>query len=182
MKVIVAVTGASGLPYAVRLLEILEEKDIEVHCIISDAARKVASYELEDGLNFGRGCAREHEIDASIASGSFKVDAMVVVPCSMKSLSAIASGFAHNVIVRAADVMIKENRKLILVPRETPLSAIHLENMLKLSRLGVTILPAMPGLYHKPKKVGDMVDFIVGKVLDQLEVENDLFKRWEKGD
>jgi 4-hydroxy-3-polyprenylbenzoate decarboxylase len=123
-------------------------------------------------------CYNEKDMDAPFTSGSFKTDAMVIVPCSMKTLAAIASGFSGNLITRSADVMIKEKRKLILVPRETPLSPIHLGNMLKLSRLGVTILPAMPGFYHKPKGLGDIIDFVVGKILDSLNIENELYQRW----
>jgi len=177
MKVIVAITGGSGVAYGIRLLEVLKEKGIGVTCIISEPAKKVMKYELEKVPKLN--CVHENEIDASIASGSSIGEALVVIPCSMKTLSAIANGYADNIITRAADVVIKEQKKLILVPRETPLSAIHLENMLKLARLGVVILPAMPAFYHKPKKVEDIINFVVGKVLDSLGVENNLFKRWK---
>ena len=120
----------------------------------------------------------EDNMYAPIASGSVKVDAMVVVPCSMKALASIAHGFASNLIERAADVMLKEKRKLILVPRETPLSAIHLRNMLTLAEAGCHIIPAMPAFYHHPKKISDMVDFVTGRVLDSMGVENDLSPRW----
>lgn len=173
MKVLVGITGASGIVYAKRLLEVLNEQGIETDCIASDAAKKIARHE---GVKFN--CMSEDNIEAAFASGSFHVDAMVIVPCSMKTLSAVATGYASNLITRSADVMIKEGRKLVLVPRETPLSPIHLENMLKLSRIGVTILPAMPAFYPKPEKIEDMVDFIVGKILDNMGVENDMFKRW----
>jgi len=180
MKVVVAITGASGVAYGLRLLEVLKEKGIEVTCIISEPAKKVMKYELERVPKLS--CVPENEIDASIASGSSIGEAMVVIPCSMKTLSAIANGYADNIITRAADVVIKEQKKLILVPRETPLNAIHLENMLKLARLGVVILPAMPAFYHKPKKVEDIINFVVGKVLDSLGIENSLFKRWRGKD
>jgi 4-hydroxy-3-polyprenylbenzoate decarboxylase len=177
--ILVAVTGASGVIYAVRLLEVLREKKVETVCITSDAARKIMKHELDGKeAELFRGCYDEEDIEAPFSSGSYGLRAMVVIPCSMKTLSAIANGYSSNAITRSADVVIKENGKLILVPRETPLSAIHLENMLKLARLGVTILPAMPAFYHKPKKVEDVVDFVVGKVLDSLGIENDLYKRW----
>ena len=173
MKVLIGITGASGITYASRLIEVLREKGIDTDCIASDAAKKIAKHE---GVKFD--CLAEDDIEASFASGSFHVDAMVIVPCSMKTLSAVATGYASNLITRSADVMIKEGRKLVLVPRETPLSPIHLENMLKLSRIGVAILPAMPAFYPKPEKIEDMVDFIVGKILDNLGIENNMFQRW----
>jgi len=176
MKVLVAITGASGVIYGKRLLEVLKEKKIDASCVLSDSAKKIIAYELEE---FDFEHHRENEIAAPFASGSHKIDSMVVIPCSMKTLATIANGITSNLIARSADVTIKEGRKLVIVPRETPLNAIHLENMLKLSRLGVTILPPMPGFYHNPKSIDDLVDFIVGKVLDVLGIENDLFNRWE---
>lgn len=179
MRIVVGITGASGIIYATRLLEVLKENKVTTYCIVSDVAKRIAEYELKPGgtARFSE-CYGEKDVDAPFASGSFKIDAMVVVPCSMKTLSAIANGFSMNLIARAADVVLKEGRRLVLVPRETPLNSIHLRNMMKLSELGVTILPAMPGFYHKPKKIEDMVDFIVGKVLDSLGIENNLYKRW----
>ena len=173
MKVLVGITGASGIAYARRLLEVLKEKGIDTDCIASEVAKKIAKHE---GVELN--CYSDDDIEAKFSSGSFKVDTMVIVPCSMKTLSAIASGYSSNLITRSADVMIKEGRKLVLVPRETPLTPIHLENMLKLSRIGITILPAMPAFYPRPEKVEDMVDFIVGKILDNIGIENELFKRW----
>ncbi|RJS88648.1 aromatic acid decarboxylase [Candidatus Bathyarchaeota archaeon] len=183
MRVVVAITGASGVVYGRRLLEVLREKGVEVHLIISRAGRLVVREEL--GLepeSLERLASRAYDPEdlmAPLTSGSFKVDAVVVVPASMKTVAAIASGYSDNLITRAADVALKEGRTLILVPRETPLSALHLENLLRLSRMGVVILPAMPAFYHKPEKIGDLVDFIVGKILDQLGVDHDLYKRWE---
>ncbi len=175
MKVLVAITGASGAIYGRRLLEVLKEKKVDSDCILSSTAKKIIAHEL-DGFDFEY--YEDHEIMASFASGSYKVDAMIVIPCSMKTLSAIANGIASNLITRSADVMMKEGRKLVLVPRETPLNPVHLENMLKLSRLGVTILPPAPAFYHKPKTIDDLVDFVVGKALDVLDIDNDLFTRW----
>jgi len=181
MRLIVAVTGASGAIYAKRLLEVLREKGTEVHLIVSEPARLVVEREL-GALQAFDGLA-DHVYDprdmrAPITSGSFRVDGMVIVPASMKTIAAIASGYSENLVARAADVQLKERRPLIIVPRETPMSAIHLENMAKLSRLGVTILPAMPGFYHRPRTIDDLVDFVVGKVLDQLGLDHDLYRRW----
>ncbi|MFQ5974937.1 MAG: UbiX family flavin prenyltransferase [Candidatus Hydrothermarchaeales archaeon] len=181
MKVIVAITGASGAIYGIRLMEALKDHKIKTECIVSKAAKKIILHELgKENITTLKDCHSEDDIEASTASGSFKTDAMVIAPCSMKTLSAVANGFSDNLISRSADVMIKEGRKLILVPRETPLSAIHLQNMLKLAELGVVVLPAMPGFYHKPKDISDMVDFVVGKILDSLDIQNDMFKRWGK--
>jgi 4-hydroxy-3-polyprenylbenzoate decarboxylase len=181
MKLAVAVTGASGVAYGLRLLEILKEKGVEHVCIASDAALKIIDYETKEGAKKLGDCIKENEIDADVASGSFKMDAMVIIPCSMKTLSAVSNGYASNLITRAADVMIKEGRKLVIVPRETPLSPLHLENMLNLSKIGVIVLPAMPAFYHKPKELVDMVDFVVGKVLDVLGIDNNLYRRWGIG-
>ncbi|MFA7243109.1 MAG: flavin prenyltransferase UbiX [Sulfuricellaceae bacterium] len=191
-----AMTGASGLPYAMRLLECLLRADCRVYVLYSQAAQVVAGQELEIVLPSSSSVAQRElaqrysakdgqlrvfgreEWFAPVASGANPADAMVVCPCTMGTLAAIAGGMSDNLIERAADVMIKENRKLILVPRETPFSAIHLENMLKLARLGVTILPASPGFYHKPQTVADLVDFVVARVLDHLGVVHQLLPRW----
>jgi len=192
-KIIVAITGASGVIYAKRLLEILSQKDFFIHLTISEAGAVVIQNELDIEINlidfqiesligFSTNNIRDHhfsDITATISSGSYKTEGMAIVPCSMNTLGAIAAGISNNLIHRAADVCIKENRKLVLVPRETPLSCIHLENMLKLSRLGVCILPAMPGFYHKPHTIDEQVDFIVCKIFDQFGIESDLIRRWE---
>ncbi len=182
MKLTIAITGASGVIYGKRLLEELRNKKIETHLVISQAAKQIIKHELETSeKTLEKQADQVHEHDdwsSPIMSGSFKTDGMVIVPCSMKTLAGIASGFAENVILRAADVALKEKRKLILVPRETPLNTIHLRNMLDLTKQGVIIVPAMPAFYHKPKNIEDLVDFVVGRVLDILGVEHTLYKRW----
>ncbi len=176
MRVLVAITGASGVVYGKRLLEVLKQKNIETSCIISDIAKQIIAHELGK-LNVK--CFGEDEMMAPFASGSHKIDTMIVIPCSMKTLASIANGITSSLITRSADVTMKEGRRLILVPRETPLNAVQIENMLKLARLGVMILPAMPAFYHKPQTIEELVDFVIGKVLDALGIENDLFTRWE---
>ena len=194
-RLIVGITGASAGIYGVRLLQVLtKQEDIEIHLTISSSGARALSEELQievDLDNFklesliGISSSRvryhhESDIAAPIASGSFRTDGMVVVPCSMGSIASIAGGMSRNLIQRAADVCIKENRKLVVVPRETPLSPIHLENMLKLSRLGVCVLPAMPGFYHYPKNVDDLLNFVVTKILDQFGIDTKLIQRWKE--
>ncbi len=192
----VALTGASGLAYGLRLIECLVDAGQQVQVLASQAAQVVAAQELNftlpgraaeleswlhDRYPASRGLLRafgREDWFAPMASGSGAGDAMVVCPCSMGTLAAIAQGLSDNLIERAADVAIKENRKLILVPRETPFSALHLENMLKLARLGAVILPANPGFYHQPQHIQDLVDFIVARILDQLAVPHQLIPRW----
>ncbi len=192
----VAISGASGAPYAHRLLQVLVMGGHSIYLSISGSGLPILNDEtglllkgsetdiqfaLEKHLGAKEGQISYFDEDnmyAPIASGSNKVDAMIVIPCSMKTLASIANGFASTLIERAADVTMKEKRKLIIVPRETPLSAIHLRNMLTLAELGCHIIPAMPAFYHHPKKMADMVDFIVGRVLDAMGIENDLSPRW----
>ena len=178
---LIAITGASGAQIAVRLLEILKEKGIKVELIISKIAEVIINTETEYTVSDIRKLATENydfnDLTAAPASGSYKFDAMVIVPCTMKTLAAIANGFADNLITRAADVAIKEKRKLILVVRESPFSAIHLENMLKLARLGVVIAPPIPSYYIKPESVEELIEHSVGRILDQLGIESDI-KRW----
>ena len=188
---IVAITGASGVAYGVRLLQILSETGVSAELVISDTAKIVMREELgteagENGLLSELGIVKPAKIHlhdfkdftAPIASGSYPTEGMVVIPCSMGTLGAIASGLSQNLIHRAADCTIKEGRKLILVPRETPLSAIHLENMLKLSRLGVRIVPAMPAFYSGQQSIQELIDFLVGKTLDQMGIPHALYPRW----
>ena len=180
MHVLVAVSGASGAAYARRLIDVLGER---ADVILSKDAEAVIKFET--GLTvkeFARGAAhayRGDDLAAPPASGSHPFDALVIVPCSGTTAAKIASGLADNLVTRAAAVALKERRKLILVPRETPLSAIALENLLKLARLGVVILPASPGFYGKPAEVSDLVDFVVARILDHLGVEHELGPRWE---
>jgi len=178
-----AITGASGAIYAKRLLDVLTESRVRVHLIVSDAGKKILSLELglkiDDLLHELVTLYDYKDFSARIASGSFLTEGMIIVPCSMGTLGAIAQGISMNLIHRCADVCIKEEKKLILVPRETPLNSIHLENMLKLSRLGVTLLPAMPGFYNKPKTVEDIADFIVARILNQLRIPQNLIKPWD---
>ncbi len=200
MKTIVlALTGASGLPYGIRLLECLLQSGSRVHLLYSQAAQIVAKQELDFTLpnrpqdaekllteRFGKfsGELRVFGRDdwyAPMASGSNPGDAMVICPCTMGTLAAVAAGLSDDLITRGADVMLKEKRPLILVPRESPFSAIHLENMLKLSHAGAVILPPNPGFYYQPQTVQDLVDFVVARILDHLGVEHSLVKRWGEG-
>jgi len=194
--VTLALSGASGMAYGLRLLECLLAADLNVYLLVSQAAPLVAKQELgvtlparagdlekqlSAGLGAGDGQLRvfgREDWNAPLASGSNPADAMVVCPCSMGTLAAIAHGLSDNLIERAADVMLKEQKKLILVPREAPFSTLHLENMLALSRMNAVILPANPGFYHRPQSVEDIVDFIVARILDQLGIQHALMARW----
>jgi 4-hydroxy-3-polyprenylbenzoate decarboxylase len=182
-KIVIGFSGASGIIYGIRLIEILHSINIETYLIISEWAKKNIEIETDKTLEYVKSLSSVNydnsRLDASVSSGSFLHDGMVIVPCSMKSLSSIANGYDDTLISRAASVTLKESRKLIIVPRETPLSRIHLENMLKLQQAGAIILPAMPGFYHKPSTIEEIVDHLVGKILDQLNIKHDLFKRWK---
>ncbi|MEF2146095.1 MAG: UbiX family flavin prenyltransferase [Desulfovibrionaceae bacterium] len=182
-RIILAVTGASGSAYATALAgELGGRDDIELHLIISDAAREVMKRETGNSTVdlTGPACAahKVSDIGAPPASGSWIHHGMIVCPCSMASLAAIANGMGNNLIHRAADVTLKENRPLILVPRETPLNEIHLRNMLQAKRAGATILPACPGFYHNPLSIADLVDHLAGRILDQLGISHQLSSRW----
>lgn len=195
-QIALAITGASGAPYAKRLLEVLLQQGLTVHLMISTAGRIVLADELdwklparasdvqtklvqefnchhEQLLVYG-----EQQWSSPLASGSHRVPSMIVCPCTMGTLSAIACGQSDNLINRAADVMLKEDRKLIVVPREAPFSVIHLENMLKLAKLGVCILPPNPGFYFNPTSLNELVDFVVARILDQAKIEHNLMPRW----
>jgi len=182
-KIVIGFSGASGIIYGIRLLEILHSTNIQTYLIISEWAKKNIEIETDKTLEYVKSLSSVNydnfRLDASVSSGSFLHDGMVIVPCSMKSLSSIANGYDDTLISRAASVTLKESRKLIIVPRETPLSRIHLENMIKLQQAGAIILPAMPGFYHHPSTIEEIVDHLVGKILDQLNIKHDLFKRWK---
>lgn len=198
-EISLAMTGASGAPYAHRLLQVLLDSEYHVHLMVSKAALMVASVEQDTQWPSGhvkleqvirealssRGRLSiygKEDWTSPVASGSGAPSTMIICPCSTGTLASIASGQCDNLIERGADVVIKESGRLILVPRETPLSAIHLENMLKLSRLGVVILPASPGFYHQPTSISEMVDFVVARILKSAGIEQSLLKRWGRDD
>lgn len=182
-RVIVAISGATGAIYGIRLLEALRRHSgYEIHLVLSKWAEKTialeTSYTVEEVRSLTDYQHDLNDVGASIASGSFKTAGMVVIPCSMKTLAGIAHGFAENLIIRAADVMIKERKKLILVARETPLSVIHLENMLAVTRAGACLVPPMPAFYNHPATIDDLVNHLVGRVMDQLGIPHNLVRRW----
>lgn len=182
MRIVVGISGGSGSIYAVSLLKALKELNIETHLVVSTMGEYVTEHECGVNLEELKSLATYYHDNknfaAPISSGSFKVDKTIILPCSMKTLASVACGFSDSLLARACDVTIKEGRPLILVPRETPLSAIHLENMLKLSRMGVTIFPLSPGFYNHPQTIEDIVFNMTGRLLDALGIENDLVKRW----
>lgn len=192
MKIVVAMTGASGTPYGLRLLELLANTQVEVHLSMSDAAAKVLA--VEQGLHIDLDqlriediignpapnirCYHYKDLTAPMASGSAKFDAMVIVPCSGGTLGRVANGVSDDLITRAADVFLKERRKLILVTRETPLSLIHLRNMVTVTEAGAVVMPASPNFYHCPKTKENLIDTVVSRILDHLGVESGIIKRW----
>ncbi len=182
-KLIVGMTGASGAIFGVRLLQVLADTDVEVHLVVSKWAQQTLEHETTVTLNELRELADVYygpgDMGAAISSGSFMTDGMVIIPCSTRSVGAIAHGIGEHLVHRAADVILKERRKLVMVVRETPLNEIHLENMLKLSRMGVSILPPMPAFYNHPQSVDDIVNHIVSRVLDQFSITADFAKRWD---
>jgi flavin prenyltransferase len=188
---VIGITGASGVIYGIKLCQFMLSVGKTVHLMITDAGWRVLQDELEwkvtrrqdvldDFFKPDEGQLIYHpiqDIGASVASGSFRTEGMIIIPCSMGTLSAIAHGASDNLLERTADVMLKEGRKLVIVPRETPLHTVHLENMLTLARMGVRIIPAMPAFYQRPKTLEELVQFLVGKVLDSVEIEHELFTR-----
>ena len=183
MRLVVGMTGATGAPVGVRLLEVLGELGVETHLILSDWARATIKIETERSVEEVRALASHvyssRDQAARISSGSFPTDGMVVCPCSMKTLSAIRVGYSDNLITRAADVTLKERRRLVLVPREAPLSEIHLENMHYLARVGAVIFPPTVAYYARPTSVEEVTTYVVGRIVDQLGIEHSLIKRWK---
>jgi 4-hydroxy-3-polyprenylbenzoate decarboxylase len=181
-KLIVGISGSSCSILGIRFLEVLKEMKFETHLVITETAKKLIEHEtsckVKDVEKLASKVYDNSDFFAKIASGSFQTKGMVVIPCSMKTLGGIASGYSDNLLLRAADVCLKERRKLVLVTRETPLSLIHIENMRKVSLAGGVILPPVLTMYSKPKKIEEMVDHIIGKVLDSLGIENKIYKRW----
>lgn len=183
MRVVVGISGGSGAIYGVSLLKALKELNIETHLVVTTMGEYVMNHEcgvsLDELNNLATYYYDNKNFAAPIASGSFKVDKTIIVPCSMKTLASVANGFSDSLLSRTCDVAIKEGRKLILVPRETPLSPIHLENMLKLSRMGVTIFPPSPGFYSHPETLEDIVLNMTGRLLDMMDIDNNLINRWK---
>ncbi|MBA7520742.1 putative UbiX-like flavin prenyltransferase [subsurface metagenome] len=190
MKIIVGITGASGVVYGIRLLEVLRERNTaETYLIVSESAKKIIAietdYELEEIYALASHVYDNSDLTAPLSSGSVRHDGAIIAPCSMKTLGCIAAGISTTLITRAAEVCLKESRKLVIIPREAPLSLIHLENMVTVKKAGAILLPASPAFYHKPKTVLDMADFIVARALDVFGIElgtgkeNGLIKRWK---
>jgi len=185
-RIIVGISGSSGVIYGIRLLEAMREySKAEIHLVLSPAAedniRIETSYKVEDVKALGHVVYKHTNLAASISSGSFRTDGMVVVPCSMKSLSEIAYSNSNNLLARAADVCLKERRRLVIVPRETPLHKGHLEMMLRVTDLGGIVLLPVPSFYHAPQTIDDIISQTIGKILDQFDIEHDLFRRWHGG-
>lgn len=183
MKIVVGMSGASGAIYGIRTLKALRECQVETHLVISKSAKKTIVMETDFRVSEVEALAdyvyENENIGAAIASGSFKHDGMIIAPCSIKSLSALAHSYNDNLLVRAADVTLKEKRKLLVIVRETPLHIGHLKLMVTLAELGGTILPPMPAFYHRPKTIDDIINQTVGKALDQFGIEHQLFRRWD---
>ena len=182
MKLIIGISGATGPIYGIRMLEVLKKLQVETHLILSSWAEKTIAIETDYSVDYVKSLASvvhpSTNQAAIVSSGSFKTDGMVIAPCSMKTLAAISHGYADNLLSRSADVILKEKRKLVLVPRETPLNEIHLENMLRLARMGTVILPPMPAFYTKPETIDDIVLHTVSRTLDQFGIDNSVSKRW----
>jgi 4-hydroxy-3-polyprenylbenzoate decarboxylase len=185
-RIIVGLSGASGIVYGIRLLEAAKSLGVETDLIMTDLAAKMIEIETslppEKVTDLATRVHDSFDFTSPLASGGFRHQGMVIIPCSMKTVAGIACGFADNLLLRAADCTLKERRPLVIVPRETPLSAIHLRNLLTLSEAGATILPAAPGFYHQPRTIPDLVDHVVGKVFDVLSIDHHLYRRWREGE
>lgn len=182
-NILVGITGASGSIYGIQLLKELQKKEMKVHLILSSTAKEIIPYEtetsVEEVVSLSDICYEDDDLFAGPSSGSFPIDAMIIVPCSMKTISAIANGYSNTLISRSAICRLKENKPLIVVPRETPFDLSGLKNLTRIYEARGIILPANPGFYHNPKNISDIVDFIVGKIFDQLSIPHNLFKAWE---
>jgi len=183
MVLIIGITGASGVIYGIRLLEVLStKKDVETHLVISSAAevniRAETDYELEKVKSLADYHYDISDVSARLASGSFKRDGMIVAPCSIKTMSALASSYSNSLLIRAGDVTLKEGKRLVLLVRETPLHIGHLKNMERLCEMGAIIMPPVPAFYHRPKTLEDIIDHTIGKTLDMFNIEHNLFQRW----
>ena len=182
-RIIVGITGASGVIYGIRLLEVLRELGIESHLILSDSAKKNIAIETDYGVESVEKLAHtvhnSKNMAASVSSGSFKTDGMIIAPCTIKTLSGVAYSYNDNLIVRAADVVLKERRRLVLLIRETPLHKGHLEMLVRVADLGGIVLPPIPAFYHGPKTIEDIIDHSIGKIIDLFDIEHSLYRRWE---
>ena len=181
MEIVIGISGASGVGYGIRLLQVLQGSII--HLVITDSARKIIEVETnfspEDVEDLADHVYVEDDFTAPIASGSYRFDAMVIIPCSMKTLAGVASGMSDNLIGRSAEICLKDRRRLVIVPRETPLSLIQLRNMVSVTEAGAVVLPACPAFYSRPQNLDDLIDVLVGRVLDSIGVENNLYPRWK---
>ena len=182
MRLVVGLSGSSSPIYGIRLLEVLKTARVETHLVISDGAKRTIPLEaritLPEVAALATVAYNTHDLAAAISSGSFQTEGMIVAPCSMRTLAAIANSYDSDLLIRAADVTLKERRKLVLVPRETPLHLGHLRNMVRATEIGAIILPPMPAFYHQPKTVDDIINQTMGKILDQFRIEHNLFRRW----
>ena len=181
-RIVIGISGASGVIYGIRMLSLLQEKDFQTHLIISESGRQnieiETSYKADDVSAMADYTYDNRDVGAALASGSYLTEGMVVVPCTIKTLSGIANSYTNNLLVRAADVTLKEKRKLVLVVRETPLHVGHLSLMMKAAKMGAHILPPIPSFYHQPKDIDDIIHQTIGKIFDYLGIEHDLFTRW----
>jgi 4-hydroxy-3-polyprenylbenzoate decarboxylase len=186
MKLVVGISGATGAIYGIRTLQTLKACQIESHLVLTDSAKRTIEMEttftVKEVENLADYVHDNRDIGASISSGSFKTDGMLIAPCAIKSLSALANSYNESLLVRAADVILKERRKLVIIPRETPLHIGHLKLLMAVAEMGAVILPPMPAYYHMPKTIDDIINQTVGKALDQFNVDHQLFKRWEGGE